>query len=416
MTLYLNGKEALESPYILGTVVLNGGILRPAGDYSTAIVVQNADGARNIITVDTVLSQTHLNSNGNGAETQIDWGGVTKWAEGMDVGGSDYVCAYHFKTSTSSTDAGYGPSGDIIRVAENWAVSIGLTTPAASPAQLAVVNHNDYDTRPVLLVQGGDGQSGNLLTIQDSAPNAKFTITSGGACFIHDTANAKNVRGLTVNILDSDLEAISIKAGSKVAHGFTGTESDTFGKLSKADVDAGGLSIVGYSETGLGVAIQAAATTEDATRSTAGRAHLEFYAWTKAGDGSAADPAADKNIMAFRSGTTTRFILDSDGDSHQDVGTAWTNFDDYDDVALLRQLSVEVSRPDDPIRREFGSFLSQNRGVLEAARLVDFNDDGHHFVNMSRLSMLLVGAVRQLGSRLQIAEQMLEALPSPMNG
>jgi hypothetical protein len=99
--------------------------------------------------------------------------------------------------------------------------------------------------------------------------------------------------------------------------------------------------------------------------------------------------------MAVRNNTTTRFILDSDGDSHQDVGTAWTNFDDYDDAGLLTDLSLAVSRPGDPIREGFGEFLKYNRAALERAKLVTFNDDGHHFVNMSKLAMLLTGAVRQ---------------------
>jgi hypothetical protein len=42
--------------------------------------------------------------------------------------------------------------------------------------------------------------------------------------------------------------------------------------------------------------------------------------------------------------------------------------------------------------------------------LVTFNDDGHHFINMSRLTMLLVGAVRQVNDRLGRFEQTLLAM------
>jgi hypothetical protein len=57
-----------------------------------------------------------------------------------------------------------------------------------------------------------------------------------------------------------------------------------------------------------------------------------------------------------------------------------------------------------------GAFLQTNRARLEALRLVTFNDDGHHFINMSRLTMLLVGAVRQVNDRLGRFEQTLLAM------
>jgi len=74
----------------------------------------------------------------------------------------------------------------------------------------------------------------------------------------------------------------------------------------------------------------------------------------------------------------------------------------------LTALSVHVSRPDDPIRENFREFLDTNRAALEDARLVTFNDDGHHFVNMSKLAMLHTGAIRQLSDRLQSALSRLE--------
>jgi hypothetical protein len=109
-------------------------------------------------------------------------------------------------------------------------------------------------------------------------------------------------------------------------------------------------------------------------------------------------------------GGLARHILDSDGDSHQDVGTAWTNFDTYDDVALLNLLSAHVTRIDDPLRDNFTGWLEQNRDELEATKLVSFNEDGHHFVNMSRLAMLHTGAIRQLADRLVDMEDRVLAL------
>src|SRR5690606_5426627 len=113
------------------------------------------------------------------------------------------------------------------------------------------------------------------------------------------------------------------------------------------------------------------------------------------------------NIAAFMNGTTTRFILDADGDSHQDVGTSWTNFDDHDDLALLNLLSAHVTRPDDPLRAGFVEWLEQSREPLERNGIVTFNADGHHFINWSRAHMLEIGAIRQLGARVAALEQAL---------
>jgi hypothetical protein len=101
--------------------------------------------------------------------------------------------------------------------------------------------------------------------------------------------------------------------------------------------------------------------------------------------------------------------LDADGDSHQDVGTAWTNFHGHVDNDLLQLLSAHVSRIDDPLRDQFGSFLAQNKKKLEELKLVTFNDDTDRrpFVNMSRLTMLLVGAVIQANQRIDILENRL---------
>jgi hypothetical protein len=54
--------------------------------------------------------------------------------------------------------------------------------------------------------------------------------------------------------------------------------------------------------------------------------------------------------------------------------------------------------------------LKYNREALERLRLVTFNDDGHHFVNMSKLAMLLTGAVRQQAEALQMQKGRIERL------
>lgn len=226
-----------------------------------------------------------------------------------------------------------------------------------------------------------------------------------GIGYINDNANSKMTIGLTVNQGANDDTIVAFKS-SDVAHGMTSlTETDTFWEMSKYDGATGGAYLKGYSEDVVAQAIEGHATSTNNTRSAsagAALAPLVFRSWLKSG-GSSGVMGADVNLAVFCSATLAKFILDSDGDSHQDVGTAWTNFDTHDDIALLNLLSAHVTRKDDPLRANFGTWLAQNRTELERIKLVQFNDDtdGRAFVNMSKLTMLLVGAVRQLAAQME---------------
>jgi len=227
--------------------------------------------------------------------------------------------------------------------------------------------------------------------------------------FIGDTTNTNATLGLTINQGGADDEILALKS-SDVAHGITDlAETDTFGTLTKAGVSTGGLYVKGYSSGTVGLFLKGVHTTDDTTKTTGGIGAVTLHGSLKSA-ANEADLGANANILAVRNRTTTRFILDADGDSHQDVGTAWTNFDAHQDVELLTALSVHVSGEGDPIRSSFASFLVFNRQRLQDLKLVTFNEDGHHFVNMSKLTMLLTGAVRQMSSRIDAIEQKLLSL------
>lgn len=238
----------------------------------------------------------------------------------------------------------------------------------------------------------------------------KARITTGGKLLWGtSTDNTFMTVGITIQQGGADDHTLALKS-TDVAHGMTGVaDTDCFAFLSKGSAVNGGLVLNGLSAGTFGIEFRGTLTTDEATRSTAALGAFIMNALKKSGTG-AAGLAADRNMIVFQSNGTTRHILDSDGDSHQDVGTAWTNFDEHKDVELLNLLSAHVTRADDPLRASFGEWLTQGRDVLERIRLVRFNEDGHHFVNMSRLSMLLVGAVRQVSDRLSTVESRLPAL------
>lgn len=226
-------------------------------------------------------------------------------------------------------------------------------------------------------------------------------------------------RGLTISQGTFDTEIVSLKSDD-VAHGMTGnTETDTFGTLQKATAAGGGLQVSGFTEDTIGLFLLGGVTSENATRSTAGSAAIVLSGQTTSA-GTLGAMAADKNILAVRTGTTTRFILDSDGDSHQDVGTSWTNFHGHDDVALLNALSGAVSRREDPLRSGFLDYLKSHRGALESNKIVTINDheggDGSVFVNWSRTKMLMIGAIQQLGEKLAQAQDQITALQRQLPG
>lgn len=233
----------------------------------------------------------------------------------------------------------------------------------------------------------------------------RMRLTAAGMLLLGDTSNASMTVGLTLNQGAADDEILALKS-SDVAHGIAGTETDTYGAFKKADGSSGGLSIVGWSEVTAGAVVQlqaiGATGSGDTTKSTAGLGYLSFSAFENNGN-----IGADENIAVFRNSNTTRFILDADGDSHQDVGTAWTNFHGHDDIELLNTMSAHLTRKDDPLRVHFTDWLESNREPLERMKLVTFNDDGHHFLNHSRLNMLNVGAILQLAQRLGAIERQL---------
>lgn len=234
-------------------------------------------------------------------------------------------------------------------------------------------------------------------------------LTVNSTVFVNDASNGFMTLGVTIDQGANSNQILAFNSSS-IAHGMTSfVDTDTYAYFAKYDGADGGLEMVGLSETiAVAFRFQGIAGVGVTTKSTAALAPLYLFAQKKSGTATQA-MAANENLVVVSNQATTRFILDADGDSHQDVGTAWTNFDEHDDIALLTQLSVNVARENDPLRQQLNEWVLSQRAALERLELVTFNGDGHHFVNMSRLSMLLVGAVRQLHQRLENTEQKLLA-------
>lgn len=272
----------------------------------------------------------------------------------------------------------------------------------------------------VFLATGGviNWNSGDvtLTHAANSLAVAGGILTSASSVFIGDTANATVTLGLTINQGAAADEIVSLKS-SDISHGMTGlTEDDTFGSLGKYSSSLGGLAVRGWSESTIGVMTEGHVTTVTTTKATTSVGAVCVIGFLKNGTGRTS-LGANANIMTVADQSLTRFILDADGDSHQDVGTAWTNYDAYDDLALLDATSALLARDPGGLRKSFtDGFLAEHKEILAEQRIVTFNDDGHHFINWSRFQMLHMGATRYLGDRVAALVATVEAQAVELGG
>lgn len=238
-------------------------------------------------------------------------------------------------------------------------------------------------------------------------------LLTGGPVYIGDTSNANVTLGLTINQGAADDTALALKS-SDVAHGITTiAETDTFGALEKADATTGGLGLFGYTEGIYAVYLRGSATTEDTTRSTAGLGHVVISGYTKGTGGTATtivNPGANVNIVAFRAGSNTRAVLDSDGDWHLDSVSANNVWDDHDDLSLavaLRHLMI----PDRGYAtRVLGDFVAEHAQILHDTGVVTLNADGHHFLSVKGALGLSFDLSRQIAARVASLERRFLAL------
>lgn len=293
-------------------------------------------------------------------------------------------------------------------------IEVGSLTSAPKPRKGAARIYVDTDAN--ILAYGATKREDGRLAIASDTKRLYHVATAGVVEIPYLRSAGGTLTGdLTVNPGDiilnqgpSDAAIVQLRS-TDVNHGMT-TEANTntYGLFKKNSPNIGGLVVIGLSDTGadVGVNISGYATNGDGTKSINSVGAVVVIGAKKSGT-SAGNLSGNENIAVFRNHQTARFILDSDGNSHQDVGTAWTNFDEQDDLALLHKLAAHVTREDDPLRHGFRDWLLHNREELEDLNLVTFNEDGHHFVNMSRLTMLHTGALRQISQRLGRLEELL---------
>lgn len=340
------------------------------------------------------------------------------WMENLD--GHDHdslkgVGVRRLQTASTPTSAGHvqvntddlawwGSSAGAVQTAVRLAGSQTITGGKTfSGAGNSFSNGLTVSAGGFVISAGGANVTGNTVLNNNLTVSGTLNLPVFGG----DTANSKSAAGLTLNQAANDDEILSLKS-SDVSHGMTtDTEDDTYGVMVKTSGAVGGLSIRGYTESNTGLDLTGAMVTGDTTHTTTSVAAVHINGLKKSGT-STTSLASTENILVITDGALARFIFTGNGTSYEDTGTAWTNYDDHDDVTLLTDLSRAVSKPDDPIHAAYRDWADADRGKLQAMDLVHFGDDGHHFANRSRIQMLLIGAVRQQAARIdQLQAQFL---------
>ena len=112
--------------------------------------------------------------------------------------------------------------------------------------------------------------------------------------------------------------------------------------------------------------------------------------------------SANSNLIVFQNHTTVRFIFDADGESHQDVGTAWTNYDAHEDWKLAGALKASLMPKGHEMASQYMNLVQEYKPILKESGLVTYNDDGHHFIAMKRTLLFTLDGLFQTGEKVYV--------------
>jgi hypothetical protein len=262
----------------------------------------------------------------------------------------------------------------------------------------------------VNLASGHTSAPGIELYSDENDADAKITIFSAAGIDMFGLAN-------TIDQFAGD-DAILGFISSDVAHGATHlAATDVYGQFTKADASAGGLRIEGMRDSdgsALGGLILEGYLAENAstTKSTSGYG-ITMIKGKQTSGATTANTVADGNVVSFhtnRGGSeVTLAILDEDGDFHVDGTSPVPTFDSFDDIQLARALDHALD-PALVIDKRFSGWIEAGKRSLAQTGIITYNDNGHHFLNTTRLQRLHNGAIWQLYQANQELQQRVAEL------
>jgi hypothetical protein len=227
------------------------------------------------------------------------------------------------------------------------------------------------------------------------------------------TSIPANTGQILTNVQGGTYNPIVMLDTTSVAHGMTTVVNTAqYAWLGKVSNTGGGLDMAGFTEGQVGMQFAAYATSVGTGSATTSPGGFTFYGLKKSG--TTADLMEDTgNLVSFRNGSAsvkTVVLIKGDGDIYTNGGsTSLTTFDDYDDLKLVRAADLGAAGMLDETHAQW---LRYNKADLEAARLVEFNDDtdGVPFINTTRMQKLHSGALWQAAQRIERLEARITEL------
>lgn len=309
-------------------------------------------------------------------------------ATGTNQDGGDIVL---FPGNSSGT----GSSG----VVTFWDVqnnAAGLSIQDLSLSDIEIIKLSHASLKASLRISSADGASGNiaggdiiLLPGEGAGTGADglVLVTSPISNSFIDMGNAGGDSSSFLRFRDTN-----------VSHGMTSlTQDNAVGYLGTSIFSLdGGMQTHGFCElqaTSLEFIAHVGSPNATTTSTSTGTIHLDGR--EKSGTSSTGLGAAD-NIVAIRTNGSTKFLFNSAGDAHAD--TAWNDnsFDQYDDWEMAGAITTLLG-PN--IRPHFANIAEKYRPIIEQYKLVIYNDDGHHFINFSKMPLFCLDAIFQTGQK-----------------
>ena len=309
--------------------------------------------------------------------------------------------------SATTVSNGATQDGDLILSAlVNGSLTEMVRLDGSQGLWLATVDLKFNDSVNLIFGTGGDATiqyNGTNLVISPAVVGTGELVLTGASLFVGDTANADMTQGITINQGANDDQVLAFKS-SDIAHGRTTiAETDTFAMFRKNSATLGGLrQDILAEDDALTTTFQIVARggTADTTKTTSGVGLVSYNVAEISGDADA-DITADGNVFTVRatvgSSTVTRFLVDEDGDLYS--VTAAQTFDDYDDLALIDTY--------DRVRSGYMEWAKEHEEQLIAIKVLGGPVAEGGLTNLSQLSRLLTGAIRQIGTRLELIESRL---------
>ena len=170
---------------------------------------------------------------------------------------------------------------------------------------------------------------------------------------------------------------------------------NTYFQIQKIVAASGGAWMKGASEDVYGIAILGSANTATATKSAAANAPVLIV-----GQVDNAAVGTSNNAIALRSGQYTRWIMQGDGEVYMDGTNNESQWDEEDDVSLIR---ASMGKGLGVIQGKWDEFVSRNRQDLIDLGIV--TDTG--FVSQQKMMKLQNGAIWQLHQRIAELEDQI---------